>query len=241
MTSDANHIRVGRWIVPIFLAAFVAQIWLADRLENWVHPVPFTASRSGTLDPKIVSSLRAAALLTGYKVLIGHAFWIEVIQYYADWDNAVDHFSKLYDYCRLASDLNPEFIPVYTYGAAALAYQLHRLDEAVKLLQKGILANPKENRLKLMLAAIEYHYQADYKTEIPFLEYQISQGNAPTMLINILANTYMKVGRDQDAIRLWQHILATTNSDSQKYEAAQKLKVLYQQIAAGDKTKRSSK
>ena len=206
---------------------FTFQIFLCMKLDKWVHPEPFESSQAGQLDPKIVSSLRAAALLSGYKVLVGHVFWIRVIQYYGDGANGADHYAKLYDYCRLASDLNPEFLPVYTYGAAALAYQQNRMNEGVELLQKGILANPTANSLKLMLAAMTYHDSQDYAKEIPFLEIQIAQGNAPTMLVNILANTYTKVGRNEDAIRLWRQILQTTDSDVQKYEAAQKLKELY--------------
>ena len=206
---------------------FILQVFLCVNLDKWVHPEPFESSQAGQLDPKIVSSLRAAALLSGYKVLVGHVFWIRVIQYYGDGSNGADHYAKLYDYCRLASDLNPQFLPVYTYGAAAMAYQQNRMNEGVELLQKGILANPTVNNLKLMLAAMTYHNSEDYAKEIPFLEIQIAQGNAPTMLVNILANTYTKAGRIDDAIRLWRQILQTTDSDVQKYEASQKLKELY--------------
>ncbi len=219
--------RSLKWPAVLLAVFFLAQAWLSSRLDHWVHPEPFESSQSGTLDPRIVSSLRAVAFLTGYKVLIGHVFWIRVIQYYGDAENGADHYSKLYDYCRLASDLNPQFISVYSYGAAALAYQLNREDEAFKLLQKGVQANPQDASLKLMYAALTYHGHSDYKKEIPFLETQIAQGNAPTMMVNILANTYMKVGRNEDAIRLWRHILATTDSDVTKDEAAKKLKELY--------------
>lgn len=206
---------------------FALQVFLSGKLDQWVHPEPFESSQTGQLDQKIVSSLRAAALLSGYKVLVGHVFWIRVIQYYGDGSNGADHYAKLYDYCRLASDLNPQFLPVYTYGAAVLAYQQNRMNEGVELLRKGILANPTANSLKLMLAAMTYHNSQDYAKEIPFLEIQIAQGNAPTMLVNILANTYTKAGRTEDAIRLWRQILQTTDSDVQKYEAAQRLKELY--------------
>jgi tetratricopeptide (TPR) repeat protein len=216
-----------KWAIPLAVVCFVTQIFLSSQLDQWVHPEPFETSKAGELDPKIVSSLRAAAFLSGYKVLIGHAFWIRVLQYYGDGANSGDRFAKLYDYCRLASDLNPQFLPVYTYGAAALAYQLHRMDEAVLLLHKGISANPTTNNLKLMLAAMTYHSNGDFQREIPFLELQIAQGNAPTMLVNILANVYEKAGRVDDAINLWLRILKTTNTDVQKYEASLALKKLY--------------
>jgi len=225
-TTAANNafLKSTLGLIAVF---FTLQIFLSAKLDHWVHPEPFESSQTGQLDQKIASSLRAAALLSGYQVLVGHVFWIRVIQYYGDGSNGVDHYAKLYDYCRLASDLNPQFIPVYTYGAAVLAYQQNRMSEGVELLRKGILANPTANSLKLMLAAMTYHDSKDYENEIPFLEIQIAQGNAPTMLVNILANTYTKVGRTEDAIRLWRQILQTTDSDVQKSEAAQKLKELY--------------
>jgi tetratricopeptide (TPR) repeat protein len=216
-----------KWAIPLAVVCFVIQIFLSSGLDKWVHPEPFETSQAGELDPQIVSALRGVAFLSGYRVLISHVFWIKVLQYYGDGANSADHFAKLYDYCRLASDLNPQFLPVYTYGASVLAYQVNRMDEAVKLLHKGILANPADNSLKLMLAAMTYHNNGNYEREIPFLEMQIAQGNAPTMMVNILANVYQKAGRVDDAINLWLRILKTTNSDVQKYQATLGLEKLY--------------
>lgn len=129
---------VRNWyrIIPLLVGLFLFQAFLSQRLGHWVHPVPYEASQSQQMDQRISSTLRAGALLAGWKVLIGHIFWIGVIQYYGDADNAQDHFSELYDYCRLASDLNPQFISIYTYGATALAFHLKRIDQAAALLEK---------------------------------------------------------------------------------------------------------
>lgn len=218
--------RSFKWVLVLIVACFVPQVLLTSRLSKWIHPEPFDV-KGLKVDTKVVSVLRAVGFLSGYKVLVGHAFWIKVIQYYADADNSLDRYSKLYDYCSLASDLNPRFIPVYTFGAAALAFHLKRIEQAEHLLQKGILSNPNETRLKLMYAAIAYQNTEKFQLVIPFLEQQIMRGDAPDMLANILANTYEKVGRYQDAIRLWKKILRDSDSDLQKIEAAQKLQQLY--------------
>jgi tetratricopeptide (TPR) repeat protein len=208
---------------------FLGQAWLCLRLDTWIHPLPFKnpAPHMAVVDKKVSSTLRAVAYLTGTKVLIGHLFWIQVIQYYGDVNNSVDRYAKLYDYCSLASDLNPCFIPIYTYGGAALAFHLKRVDQAERLLQKGILSNPNETRLKLLYASIAYENTQQYDKLIPFLEAQIEKGDAPTLLIHILANTYQKVGRYQDAITLWQRCLRDSESDSQRIEAAFYLQDLY--------------
>ncbi len=226
LVPETQKMKKAVWL---FLLAFLAQAWLCLRLDIWVHPLPFknTEAHMAVVDKKVSSTLRAVAYLTGTKVLIGHLFWIQTIQYYGDTFNSLDRYSKLYDYCSLTSDLNPCFIPVYTYGAAALAFHLKRPEQAERLLQKGILSNPDETRLKLLYASIAFENTQQYDKLIPFLEAQIDQGDAPTLLIHILANTYQKVGRYPEAIALWKRILKDSDSDSQRIEAAYYLQQLY--------------
>jgi tetratricopeptide (TPR) repeat protein len=104
---------------------------------------------------------------------------------------------------------------------------LHRIDQAERLLQKGILSNPKEQSLQILLASILYEHSQQYEKLIPFLEAQIDQGDAPTVLIHILANTFQKLGRYQDAIALWKKRMRESTSDSQRIEAANYLQQLY--------------
>jgi len=214
--------------IPVLLLTFfTAQAYLSNKLSDWVHPQSFEASTVKRLDKKVASTLRAVAFLSGYKVLVGHAFWIKVIQYYGDAANSLGRYANLYDYCVLASDLNPKFVSIYTLGGAALAFHLKRLDEAQKLLQKGILANPDDIRLKLLFVSIAYQNTDQYDKSIPFLEAQIQRGDAPYMMVNILANTYQRVGRYEDAIKLWRKIQLEATADDVRIQAGQKLQELY--------------
>ena len=238
MTAGDPRALTARWAPWVLLSAFLFQLFLSAGLEDRVHPVPFDPN-GGVFNRGVASTLRAVAFLSGRKVLAGHAFWIKVIQYYGDADNSADRYSKLFDYCSLASDLNPRFIAPYTFGAAALAFHLKRIDQAEKLLQKGILSNPKETRLKLMYAAIAFQNTEEYEKVIPFLEQQILRGDAPLMLINILANTYEKVGRFQDAVKLWQKILRDGDTNEERIIAAKNLQKLYVLMSEKDRSKPS--
>ncbi len=211
----------------VLFVLFVSQAFLSSRLRDWVHPTSFQASPVQRMDKTIASTLRAVAYLTGTKVLVGHVFWIQVIQYYGDDDNAVTRWARLYDDCSLASDLNPQFISIYTFGANALAFHLKRIDQAARLLEKGIKANPDAQRLKYLLAAIGYRNTDNDKMIIPVLEEEASRPDAPPMLVNILANTYQKVGRYQDAVKIWQELLKDGDTDEKRIVAAQKLQELY--------------
>jgi len=233
-----SPVWIRDWRFKAITAAMAAQIFFSTLLGAWVHPRPFSEE---TLGKDVSSALRAVGYLSGFKLLVGHIFWIQVIQYYGNSDNASTRYAKLYDYCSLASDLNPNFTPIYNFGAAALAFHLKRPVEAAKLLQKGILANPNEVSLKLLYAAIAYQNTEQYDKVIPFLEAQIERGGAPEMLVNILANTYAEVGRTQDAISLWQKILKRSDDQAEQIEAAQKLKSLYPLLHNPPKLKRVRK
>jgi tetratricopeptide (TPR) repeat protein len=219
-------------IACLFLAAsFLAQAYLSSKLSRWVHPVALE-SQGYAIEKNVPSTFRAVAFLSGFRLLASHTFWIQILLYYGDTTNSADRYSKMYSYCSLATDLNPHFIPTYQFGAAVLAFHVKRIDEAVRLLQKGIAANPpsKTAYLKVLMAAIAYQNAGNYDAVIPGLEALINSGDAPAMMVNILANTYQKVGRMEDAIRLWQKILKATDDQGEKIEAAQKLQGLYQVI-----------
>jgi len=217
-------LRWGPWLIPSF---FILQAFFSARLGDWVHPTSFEASPVERMDKRVASTLRAVAYLTGTKVLVGHLFWIGVIQYYGDDENAGTRWAKLYDYCCLASDLNPRFISIYTFGANALAFHLKRYDQAAQLLAKGIKANPEAVRLKYLLAAIGYQTADRSDLMIPVLEEEASRPDAPPMMVNILANTYEKVGRYEDAIRVWQKQLKEGDTDEKRIVAGQKLQEIY--------------
>jgi len=209
------------------VVGFLTQAALSSRLEKWVHPIPFQPGPNSQIDKSVVSTLRAVALLSGYRVLVGHVFWIQVIQYYGDAANSLSRYEKLYDYCCLASDLNPQFISIYTLGGSALAFHLKRIDQAAHLLEKGIKANPHAERLKYLYAALLYQHTDKMEMLIPVLEEEVERPDAPPLLANILANAYTKVGRLQDAIRVWKKVLQTGETDEQRIVAAQKLQTLY--------------
>lgn len=212
--------------IPILAVLFLLQAVAAWRMDPGIRPASVALSLQETA-PRISSTVRAAADLTGLRVLVGHVFWFRLIQYYGDSGNAADRYSKLYAYSSLAADLNPYFTSIYQFGAAPLAFHVGRPGEAIALLERGIRANPGSIRLKVLLAAIGYQNRSEWEKVIPLLEAQVASGEAPTMLVNILANTYKSAGRFGDAIRLWRNIQRSAATDEQRILAGRKLRELY--------------
>jgi len=189
-------------------------------------------------EDRVPSTLRAVAYLAGFKIPASHLFWIETLQYYGDHVNAKERYKRLYEFCRLTTDLNPHFLKPYEFGASILGFQVGRPEEAVELLRRGIELNPKAHSLKLLLAAIGYQSSDRYQETLPLLEALAHSGEAPPVMLNILANTYLKAGRDRDAERLWRWILANAKDRERRELATRGLKTLYSERRSGSVPKK---
>jgi len=64
--------------------------------------------------------------------------WFEVLQYSGDISFLLERGGKLYRKVDLATDMDPTFVHLYEFGAAALMWEVDRPKEALKLLDKGI-------------------------------------------------------------------------------------------------------
>jgi len=217
-----------KWTAALICLA-VAFLTL-HRMEPFLRPEKGTSLtlKADSSEVRVPSTLRAAAYLSGFKIPVSHLFWIETLQYYGDFSNAPARYPKMFEYCRMTADLNPHFLKPYELGASVLAFQVHRPQEAAALLLRGIEANPTAPRLKLLLAAIGYLNVDQYGSILPLLEGLLRSGDAPPMMVNILANTYQKAGRWDDAVRVWRWILNHSTRNEDRDAAAHALEKLYQ-------------
>lgn len=220
------------WAVAALSLAL--SLFAVRSMDGFLRPEKGTevTFRAPAGEVRVPSTLRAAAFLGGLRLPASHLFWIQTLQYYGDYDNARDGYRLFYDYCRLTAELDPHFIKPYELGTAVLAFQVGRPQEAVELLRYGIALNPQVMRLKLLLAAVGYLNADRLDTVVPLLEDLVRSGDAPPMMVNILANTYQKLGRRQDAIRLWRWILAHSQKNEDRDIAARALERLYRAPSA---------
>jgi len=136
--------------------------------------------------------------------------------YHADIEGGV--YARLYSDCLRVAELDPFFSYVYLYGAGALAWNLNRPDEALKLLGAGIedieLFNPHITKdlhhpfwqYNLYISAIVYSKTGKYEEMTALLETAIKQPGCPNMMKAILANIYQKSGQTAKSLKLWLEI-----------------------------------
>ena len=106
-------------------------------------------------------------LSAGYSGLIADIYWTRAVQYYGRRRLAHDkNFALLGTLLSMTTDLDPNLLIAYRFGSLFLAGKppegAGRPDQAIYLLQRGIVANPDYWRLWQDLGFIYYWDMKDY-------------------------------------------------------------------------------
>lgn len=140
-------------------------------------------------------------------------------------------------YASRVTALDPFFAYANLYGAGALAWNLNRPDEAVKLLENAIAAmeghSPNITRdihqpfwqYHLYLSALIYRNAGETGKMVSLLETAVAQPRCPNMVKAILANIYQKDGKHLQALKLWLDIY-DSNDPTYRAHAEKKISEL---------------
>src|SRR5262249_33701079 len=136
------------WALALLLAVGFAGVWRLQRKINAARD----AMRQEQ-DEVLVRSPKLMKALTGeYATLAADIYWTRAVQYYGGKRLGQDtNLESLWPLLDLATTLDPHLIPVYRFGATFLSEPeprgAGRPDLAVKLLERGLQANPDSWRL----------------------------------------------------------------------------------------------
>ncbi|MFH1259816.1 MAG: hypothetical protein ABII74_08425 [Elusimicrobiota bacterium] len=159
-------------------------------------------------------------ILLGMRRLSADLAWIQTLQYYGGQESEESedehqehehnfgggHYPELLAYCQRVVKLDPYFHYAYLYGAASLAWNLHRYEQATSLLQDGIKYNPNYEKFYIYISAMEFSQKEDYRKAIPKLENIIALPECPLMVKVILAHIYKREKDYFKEYNLWVDI-----------------------------------
>lgn len=118
-------------------------------------------------------------------------------------------FPLLADFALRAGTLDPRFHFVYMFVSGALAFNLNRGDDAVRVLEQAIRSDPTFPRYRMYLGAIAYRKNQEVDKVIVLLEEAIKDPDCPSMIKNILAHIYIKNKNYTRAAQIYIDLLAS--------------------------------
>jgi len=219
--------KIAAWVLLLLLPAGFAGVWRLQRKISVERDAMHQEQ-----DEVLVRSPKLMRLLTAeYSPLAADIYWTRVVQYYGGKRLGQDtNLESLWPLLDLATTLDPNLIPAYRFGATFLSEPeprgAGRPDLAVKLLERGLEANPEAWRLNQDLGNVYYLELKDYaKAGQTYLEGSKKAGAAPWM--KVMAARFLEKGESREtAAMLWSEVYESSSDESLKENARINLQLL---------------
>jgi len=162
----------------------------------------------------------------GFRSLAGDIEYINFLQYYGDRSQNVNRHKNLMAYIDDITDVDPYFSFAYTFGSSILAFNLDRVDEALKIIRKGLDFNPEMWQLRLYLGAILFKQENKESEYIKLLEDALRFEDHPAIVERILGNIYEQIKPPQFAAEYWAGIYMKTKDKKTREFAYQRVEAI---------------
>ena len=177
------------------------------------------------------SAVKAMAL--GYENILADIYWMRAIQYYGRRDEAdkrpirYKNLSALFD---ITTTLDPDLTDAYLAGSFFLGEKdplgAGQPEEALKLLDKGVRAHPREWKFLYYKGLVYYLYIQDFKAAGNTWLDASRMPEAPEYLEGLAAKSLLEGGATDTARSLWQRQYEEATREEIKENALNRLNSL---------------
>jgi tetratricopeptide (TPR) repeat protein len=107
-------------------------------------------------------------------------------------------------------DADPSFSYAALFAAGALAFNLNRPDDSLRVLDYALSRDPHNLQFQAYVAAVGFHRHGDAQGVINRLEPVLGAADCPVMIKHMVAYLYVKAGQRQKAMALYRQIRDTS-------------------------------
>jgi hypothetical protein len=205
-TSQKRSLWLALVTVPLLFAAlFVLQTRIDARTE------PQQQQELLLRSPAAIEKLSL-----GYSSLLADVYWTRAVQYYGGQLGAKNfHFPLLWPLLDISTTLDPKLLPAYHFGALFLSephFGANRPDLAIKIVKRGIAANPQRWGLYSDLGFLYYWYLRDYRHAAQAYLDGSNLAQGPSWMKVLAARLDQKGGSLETSRMIWTQVYET-NSD----------------------------
>jgi tetratricopeptide (TPR) repeat protein len=174
-------------------------------------------------------------LSLGNEGLLADIYWTRAIQYFGRQRlDRANEFPLLGPLLRITTDLDPQLLVAYRYGAVFLADKppqgAGRPDQALRLLMKGIAANPEYWRFWQDVGFIYYWDLRDYQRAARAFEAGSRMPGALAWMKTMAATVLARGGDLETSRQLWLEVYQHPGNEQVRKSAGDHLAALDAQI-----------
>jgi len=170
-----------------------------------------------------------------YAPLMAAIYWTRAVQYFGEKHHLHDqNMELLWPLLDITTTLDPELLPAYRSGSIFLSDSPPRgagqPDLAVKLLERGIAANPQQWRLYQDLGNVYYFDKKDYTKASETFAKGAELPGALIWMKTMAAKIATEGESPETSFFLWKQVYDSANEPQVKQAAAQHLRLLQAQM-----------
>jgi tetratricopeptide (TPR) repeat protein len=223
-----NNLRHNFISIAVIVLSFVAVFGLSNFLEKSRPPLP-----EGLEDQDLaLNGAKLKGYTLGFEGLMADWYWMQSLQYIGNKvvksDQQVINLENLrplnprllYPLLDNATDLDPNFLAAYSYGAIVLP--AIDADQAIKITEKGIRQNPKVWRLYQHLGYI-YWRMKNYEKASEVYQQGAKIEGAPPFMQMMAAQMKTQGGSRETSRKMYEQMFAEAQDDQTKETAAIRL------------------
>lgn len=198
-----------RLLVLLIVAAAVAA---AAGAEGRLHRLEATR-RAGAHLLYLPSGKYLRALAPGFPEVLADAIYLWSIQYYADYrpDERSAYLEHIY--AGVITELDPRYQDPYLVGALIMAVEAGDVEMALRLLDKGIEANPGDWLLAFEAGFYCFDSLGDYARAARYFERAMKVPGAHPLVRRLHAEMYNRIGDRRSSWRYWLEIWQGAQDD----------------------------
>ncbi|HZG51047.1 MAG TPA: hypothetical protein VEZ40_02825 [Pyrinomonadaceae bacterium] len=208
------------------VAVIVCGLGAAAGLARWfeLRRPPIAQQLTRTSDELYLKPEQARRLSLGFNAMAADWYWMRTLQYVGRKAAVHEGALQIDDLSALnlkilapllenATTLDPQFLAAYEYGAIVLPAV--DVEAAVKLIRKGIAANPRAWRLHTYLGYIYWQQQRFHEASEAYATAARIPG-APPWVASMSAQMATKGGSRETARAIYQNMYRQTDDEQMK-------------------------
>ncbi len=218
--QQSTRRALARAVVVFTLAAtaVVVQLATAERVLPRAEPLGELAYYpSGTW-------LKQAAL--GEATAWSDLLWLRAVQYYGQHRQVDNDFTKMAHVFDIITTLDPRFRSAYLFGGTSLCQEGRQFEAGVKLLEKGMRANPRDWSYPFELGFVHYVGKKNLTRATFDFAQAARQPGAPDYCQRFAAWSGQKAGYEVVSFELWRQVAETTDNAYMRDKAIESLRKL---------------
>ena len=162
--------------------------------------------------------------LLGYHHLGADILWLRLIQIIGKKRNSADEYEWMYHALDVITTLDPQYAYAYYVGGVTLGDLANRPDLSIRLLEKGVNANPEAWNIPFLLGYNYYFLLGDSAKGAEYIMKAASLPDGPSYLPGLATRMAAEAGNPDTALAFLEARLTDTHDPEMREVLANRMK-----------------